>query len=253
MSGRSRTMINEPVCVVCDDFQEVWLEVARLLMASHWELRNLIVQIKNPGVLDQQFHDKISAFAQSEGLLGPKHVAYTIFPHGLYRNKGNATALFTAYNRSRGLFERLHRLKPGWGTYFRRMTHYEGTKGTVNQLDNIITAVRNRENLSRAAYTIVIQRPGGETVRPVGGPCLNYIAVQAKSGQSGQPLILGLLAVYRNHDFLERAYGNYWGLCNLLMFLAQEVGGTPGPLTCLSSHAYVSDKKMALKALLDGL
>ena len=96
------------------------------------------------------------------------------------------------------------------------MTHYNGPDGTVNQLNNIIAAIRDRENLSKAAYTIVIQEPGGETVRPLGGPCLNYIAVQAEPGQAGQPLTLGLLAVYRNHDFLERAYGNYWGLCNLL-------------------------------------
>jgi len=55
-----------------------------------------------------------------------------------------------------------------------------------------------------------------------------------------------------NHDFLERAYGNYWGLCNLLAFLAREVGGEPGPLTCMSSHAYVSGRKTALKALVEG-
>lgn len=64
---------------------------------------------------------------------------------------------------------------------------------------------------------------------------------------------LGLLAVYRNHDFLERAYGNYWGLCNLLNFIANEVGATPGPLTCVSSHAYVDKKKTAFKTLLESL
>ena len=61
-----------------------------------------------------------------------------------------------------------------------------------------------------------------------------------------------MLAVYRNHDFLERAYGNYWGLCNLTGFLAPEVDATPGPITCVSSHAYVSEKKTALKAFVEG-
>jgi thymidylate synthase len=195
------------------------------------------------------FHDKMEAFAKAQGILGPKHVAYTIFPLRLYQNRWDAAALFTAYNRRRGLFERI---KTGWGTYFRRMTNYEGANGTVNQLDNIISAIRGRDKLSKAAYTIVIQTPGGETVRPRGGPCLNYIAVQAEPGQSGQPLTLGLLAVYRNHDFLKRAYGNYWGLCNLLKFLARETDGTAGALTCVSSHAYVADKKRALKHLVEG-
>jgi len=242
-------MINEPVPLACNDFQNAWLEVIKVLMTSSWELRNLIVQIRNPTILELSLHAKIEAFARVQALLAPKQVAYTIFPKELYEHRGSAAALFTAYNRDGGFFARV---KTGWGTYFRRMTNYEGVNGPVNQLGNIITAIRDRENIHKAAYSIVIQNPGGETVRPLGGPCLNYLAVQAEPGQAGQPLTLGLLAVYRNHDFLRRSYGNYWGLCNLLLFLAKEVGGTPGPLTCVSSRAYVDDMKTALKALVEG-
>jgi thymidylate synthase len=245
-------MINEPVCVVSDSFQDAWLEVVKRLMDSRWELRNLIVQARDPQDMNQPFHGKVETFAKAQGLLGPKHVAYTIFPHGFYKIGVNVSALCTTYNKSGGLFERLqHRNPHSWGTYFRRMTRYEGQGRTINQLEKIITAIQGRKNLSRAAYTIVIQKPGGETVRPLGGPCLNYIAVQAEPGPAGQPLTLGLLAVYRNHDFLERAYGNYWGLCNLLTFLANEVGGSPGPFTCVSSHAYVDSKKIALRQLVE--
>jgi len=241
-------MINEPVQIVSDGFQIAWLKATRRLMASHWELRNLIVHIRNPCILVETFHYGMEAFATAQGILGPKHVAYTIFPHGLSRGK-DAAGLFSAYNKRQGFFGRV---KTGWGTYFRRMTNYEGTNGTVNQLGNIIAAIRDRENISKAAYTIVIQHPGGETVRPLGGPCLNYLAVQAEPAQTDQPMTLGLLAVYRNHDFLERAYGNYWGLCNLTGFLAREVDARPGPITCVSSHAYVSEKKTALKAFVEG-
>lgn len=243
-------MINEPVSVVNDNFQNAWLEVVRQLIISQWELRNLIVHIRDPRVCDKPFHKKVENFARLQGTLGPKQVAYTIFPHTLDNGQRNAQGVFTAYNRPRGVFDRV---RTGWGTYFRRMTNYEGAGEPVNQLNNIISAIRARKNLCKAAYTIVIQRPGGETVRPLGGPCLNYLAVQAEPGQDGQPLVLGLLAFYRNHDFLERAYGNYWGLCNLLVFLAKEVNGTPGPLTCVSSHAYVADKKRALKQLIESL
>jgi len=241
-------MINEPVQIVSDDFQNAWLEAVKRLMASHWEFRNLVVHIRNPGVFANAFHDRMEAFAKTEGILGAKHVAYTIFPHRLYQRR-DAAGLFTAYNRRRGLFDRI---KTGWGTYFRRMTNYEGANGTVNQLGNIIAAIRDRKTLSKAAYTIVIQHPGRETVRPLGGPCLNYLAVQAEPAQIDQPMTLGLLAVYRNHDFLERAYGNYWGLCNLIGFLAREVHARPGPITCVSSHAYVSEKKTAMKAFVEG-
>ena len=233
--------------IVATDFQSGWLEVVRRLMSTNWDLRNLVVHIKNITALDEAFHAKIESFTKTQNILGPKHVAYTIFPHRLYEGK-DAEGLFTAYNKSRGLFDRV---KTSWGTYFRRMTNYEGRDGNVNQLGKIISAIRNRKKLSKAAYTIVIQYPGGETVRPLGGPCLNYLAVQAEPAQADQPMILGLLAIYRNHDFLERAYGNYWGLCNLIEFLAEEVGATPGPLTCISSHAYVSGKKTALRTLVE--
>ncbi len=244
-------MINEPIVLIFDGFQMAWLDVVKRLAISQWEVRNLIVQIKDPSILDNRFHDRISAFAESEELLGPKHVAYTIFPHKLYRSKGNAAAIFNAYNMSEGLYDKLHRRKHGWGTYFRRMTNYEGANKVVNQLDKIITAIKTRKSHSKAAYTIVIQNPGGETVKPLGGPCLNYIAVQIEPEPSTRAMVLGLLAVYRNHDFLERAYGNYWGLCNLLMFLAKEVNGISGPLTCVSSHAYVAGHKTAIKALIE--
>ena len=241
-------MIDEPVTVVADDFQKAWLEVVRRLYSSKWELRNLVAHVKDPGAMDGGFHQQLETFVRAQNLLGPKHVAYTIFPHGLYRRRGGRE-LFTDYNRSGGFFERR---KTGWGTYFRRMTQYGSANGLVNQLENIISAIRDRENLSKAAYTIVIQIPGGETVRPLGGPCLNYLAIQAeRGGPDGNTPTLGMLAVYRNHDFLKRAYGNYWGLCNLIRFLAAECGGTPGPLTCISSHAYVDAKRTELRAFVE--
>lgn len=243
-------MINEPLAIVHDGFQQAWLDVVQRLIASQWELRNLVVQIKNPGLYDDGLNDRIDEFARTSGLLAPRHVAYTIFPEGLYRDGADAAQVFTSYNRENGLYDRLHKRKKDWGTYFRRMTHYEGKKGTaVNQLENIINAFRDRKNISKAAYTLVIQYPGGETVRPLGGPCLNYLAVQAEP----DPFSVGLMAVYRNHDFLERAYGNYWGLCNLVSFIAKEVGATPGPLTCVSSHAYVDGNKTALRTFVEGI
>lgn len=244
-------MINAPVTIVEDQFQLAWIAALEQLLASHWELRNLVVHIRAPMLLDDCLHAKVEGFVGKHGLLGPKHVAYTIFPHGLYAKTASAMALFDAYNRRGGMFDRV---KTGWGTYFRRMTCYDGHRGTeVNQLANIIGAIKTRQSLSRAAYTVVIQHPGGETVRPLGGPCLNYLAVQAEAAPSNGPPMVGLLAVYRNHDFLKRAYGNYWGLCNLLSFIAAEVGGCPGPLTCISSHAYVDAQKTAIKGFLEGV
>ena len=244
-------MINPPVSIIETSFQTAWLEVVKRLSNNKWKLRNLIVYIENPTTFCQDFHQKICQFGNRVGLLPVKDVAYTIFPHKLYETKGNHRKLFESYNRPNGLFARIQSRKPSWGSYFRRMTQYETSSGRIeNQLKNIIHAIKTRGNVSTAAYTIIIQKPGGEMIRPLGGPCLNYIAVQL---ERGNPVILGLLAVYRNHDFLERAYGNYWGLCNLTSFLAEETGATCGPLTCVSSQAYVKGNKTDLRKLLDSM
>ena len=240
-------MIDKPFLIESGSFQNGWLEAVRQLSLSKWELYNLVVHISSPDEFDTALHNKIEEFAKTQKTLGPKHIAYTIFPHKLYKNR-SYSELFDVYNKPRGFYDRVKTL---WGTYFRRMTHYERAEKVENQLMNIIEAIKKRREVRKAAYTVLIQQPGKETVRAIGAPCLNYIAIQAKrSQQSGKPII-GILAVYRNHDFLKKAYGNYWGLCNLVKFLSNEVDGELGPLTCISSHAYVSEKKMALKALME--
>jgi thymidylate synthase len=227
-----------------DNFQLAWAEAIEYLNINHWECWNLVVQIKNPNQIDVPLHRLVNEYTKEKGLLSPKDVAYTIFPYNLYKGRGSASELYRKYDR---LYEwSRHRAHSGWGTYFRRMVHYESGKEVVNQLDNIINAINNRENTMRAAYTIVIEKPGTETIRRMGAPCLNYIAVQI---QPGEPSKLGLLCTYRNHDFLNRAYGNYWGLCLLLCFLAEETGMAPSFLTCISSHAYVENRRTELLQL----
>lgn len=242
-------MINEPIVICQSSLQLAWQIAVAVLLEHRGRLHNLIVQITDPTSFDDSFHQRVLDFCEEHSVLGPKHTAYTIFPYKLYATRGSATELFTAYNRKGGLYERLRsRPRSSWGTYFRRMTHYESSRGIVNQLQAAIEAINRSDQVHKAAYTVLIQKPGGETVRRLGSPCLNYLAIQMEHTTS-RPL-LGLLCVYRNQDFLERAYGNYWGLCNLAQFLAKETNSIPGPVTCVSSHAYVNRLKRPLRSLL---
>ncbi len=244
-------MIDSPHLIETQSFQEAWIVAARHLHQHRWSVRNLIIHILDPVAFNQSIHDRVTAFANNVKVLGPKHVAYTIFPHCLRARCGTSKELYEKYNRTNGLCKRLVRRSHNrWGTYFQRLTAYETSDGLVNQLDNIITAIRKDSSTYTAAFAMVIQKPGGETTRRLGGPCLNYMAVQL---DAGPPRTLGLLCTYRNHEFLERAYGNYWGLCNLLKYMADETGTQPGPLTCISSQAFVVGHKAPLKKLLDSL
>ncbi len=241
-----------PHTIQKESFQLAWIEAVKLIQSNNWQVRNLTVQILNPSALNNEIHQKVIDFAMSNDILKPKQVAYTIFPLNLYKNQITASQLFFSYNRPRGFYARIKRRsrKINWGTYFRRMTHYNINGGTLNQSAKIIDSINNRAKIYKGTYTIIIQDPEKEPTRPRGGPCLNFMVVQL------EPIprkTLGLLCIYRNQDFYERAYGNYWGLCNLLIFFARETNSAIGPLTCVSSHAYVDRGRNSLARFIDDL
>lgn len=216
--------------------QEAWSSAVRILLAHGGSIRNLVVRIVDVTQFDVEVDEKYRSLCSHLGILQPKHVAYTIFPKHIAQG-AQRDVLFHKYNKSGGFYDRV---RTSWGTYFRRMTHYETRSGTVNQLGKIIDAIRKDRTYKRvrtSCYTMITQMPGTETTRHIGGPCLNYIALQLERG--ARPSI-GMLAVYRNHDFLKKAYGNYLGLCHLLAFVCSETSCDPGPLTCISSRAYAS-------------
>ncbi|MEE8372648.1 MAG: hypothetical protein V3R87_02785 [Dehalococcoidia bacterium] len=243
--------MSSPSVITESSFQGAWVRAVEVLAQRAWDCNNLVVHIQDVTKFDQAFHEEMKQFSRDVGILLPKDVAYTIFPHNLYRLNNSRKKLFDAYNGDRGLYSwTRRRSRKGWGTYFRRMTHYEMPDGSVvNQLDRVILAMEDWEKVHRAAYAIVIPRPGTDTARPRGGPCLTFILPQIHL--SANHASVGLLCVFRNHEFLERAYGNYWGLCNLTQFIASETQLNVGPLVCVSSHAYVASHRSKLRALLN--
>jgi len=236
--------MNKPILIISDSFQDAWIKAIIKLSELKWEMYNLIVNITNPCLINYDINSKISDFLKSKTKLSAKDVAYTIFPHNLYGQYKNKDQLFERYMNKFFPWTR-RKTHRGWGTYFERMINYERDNQIINQLDKIINAIKKRKTDSKAAYTIIIEKPGNETIRKMGAPCLNYIAIQIDHDKK-RSRIINLLCIYRNHDFLNKTYGNYWGLCNLLLFLAKETNSIPGELTCVSSHAYVEKQKKEL-------
>lgn len=225
-----------PHVIVDDNIQSAYIKAVEFLSVNHWEYYNLIVQINNADSFNNIDAVHLTDFAKLIEIKTPKIVASTIFPDGMYRLVKSRQDLYYKYNK------RLYpKAKYGrWGTYFNRMISYYQNGDTINQLENIISKINARKTDCKAAYTIYIQYPGSETTLKMGAPCLNYLAVQIECQK------LGILAVYRNHDFLEKAYGNYVGLCNLIKFISLETKFEIGSLTCVSSHAYVARKRNEL-------
>jgi len=243
--------MNTPTLIVASSFQEVWAQALLKLKASHWEMWNLVVQISCPSVIDLEIQGNVMHFAQQHRLITPVQVAHTIFPYKLYKHSTSRDMLYKKYWR----YFKFTRTQPhrGWGTYFERMIRYSpdgNNSHAVDQLSNIIDAINERNTNYGAAYVVVIPYPQKESKRKMGAPCLNYLTVQVETGEI-QKYRINLLAVYRNHDFLERAYGNYLGLCKLLEYIAAETNSEVGKLTCISSHAYVPNYKRELISLAD--
>jgi thymidylate synthase len=228
--------MNSPHVIEAENIKIAYCQAIEFLSLNHWEYFNLIVQISNPIAYNSKDLKEFTDFYKLIGCKSPKIVASTIFPEGMYQAVNSRDELYRKYKTR--LFPKAKRGK--WGTYFDRMINYKQNSTSVNQLENIITKINSRSTDQKAAYTIYIQYPGSETTRKMGAPCLNYIAIQIKSGQ------IGILAVYRNHDFLTRAFGNYLGLCNLIKFISLETSKEIGMLTCISSHAFVCRRRYEL-------
>jgi thymidylate synthase len=128
------------------------------------------------------------------------------------------------------------------------MVAWPGPDGQeFNKLDQVVQRLRSARNSGKQrfnAYEIGIATPtddaiavpilvGGKDRRVIGFPCLSHLSFSLNKG------VVHLSAIYRSHDFISRAYGNYVGLGRVLHFVAQQSGIPAGELTCLSASATV--------------
>jgi thymidylate synthase len=61
---------------------------------------------------------------------------------------------------------------------------------------------------------------------------------------------LSLAAVYRSHDYVLKALGNFIGLSRLLNYVCSKTGHSVGTLTCLSAYAFLGTRRGAAATLL---
>ena len=209
-----------------------WLDVVGHVLSCGGECFNTIVQIEKPTEINEKLHDSFLQLCNDYDVEIPQTSANTIFPKSLCKRHPRRKELFEYYTANYKRFKRRR-----WGTYFGRMTSWPFTSNAqqINQLDEIIRILKRRSNVFAAAYTIQICSPEKNFCQRRGAPCLNSIFLQLEK----QPSRLNMLAIYRNHDIISKAYGNYIGLGRLMNFLRERTRFSLGTLTCVSSHAYI--------------
>jgi hypothetical protein len=232
-----------------------WLNALELLLREGRDVVNLAVSIRNSLEEDPRIRgilDRFIASRRADGSVEPvSTVANTIFPAALYIPRLGSRARSHLYEMSE-IGRPVSRRRNHLGTYFERLVAWPLEKETLNQLERTVTRIRgllargrktdnslelgvfdprDDEELTHAkSVALSVYRPGRDN-RIMGFPCLSHISLSLMDGE------LHMTAVYRNHEFIRRAYGNYLGLGRVLSFLARESGCEVGELMCISSHA----------------
>ncbi|MBI3187267.1 MAG: hypothetical protein HYZ31_05250 [Gammaproteobacteria bacterium] len=217
---------------------EAWQEGAKILIDKH-DVFNLVTTVNDPVYLDPNWFENYNPADFMNGIPTLSDVASTIFPYKYLTRGYLRNNLYAKYVATHERAKKMHKDRGRrWGTYFDRMIRFGNAP--VNQLDRIVDALNNWKNNPRSALVIHTSSADTDRPRPLGGPCLQYIELLCPDKDT-----ISMLAVYRNHDFFSKAFGNFIGLGQLMKFLCEETNRKPGNLVCHSAHAdYQTTKKV---------
>lgn len=186
----------------------------------------------------------LDGLLKQKGLRGVDTVASTIFPQSMWNPKMPRQALFARYGKIAS------HLKEKWpanrhGLYFERMI-MGGPKGKENQLDFAIDTYMSRKGVRRSVLQVAVFDPSRDhsAAAQLGFPCLQHVTF-APVGNT-----LCVNAFYATQYLVERAYGNYVGLCRLGRFVSHEMGLRLTRVTCFTGIAEVDTPKRELKDIL---
>jgi hypothetical protein len=172
-------------------------------------------------------------------------VANTIFPRSLWNPMAPREQLFERYLR---IFPKIQRAtrKNSRGTYFERMI-IGGPQEHENQLEFSIASYLARTGVRRSVLQVAIFNPSRDhsSAAQLGFPCLQHVSF-APSDEG-----LCVNAFYATQYMVERAYGNYLGLCRLGQFVAHEMRMPLTRLTCFTGIAECEIAKRRLAPVLD--
>lgn len=234
-------MITEPRIIKAAGIIEAWKAAARLLV-SDGDRFNLTIHVTNPTSFKEA---EVAPYCHRHVAPGISKsvfdVANTIFPSASQLHTGDLNHFFRHYER---VYERgQRRYSQAWGTYFLRLIAFG--RGRENQLAKTINGLANWKSKPKAAFVLHLSSSDLDNPRPLGAPCWQY-AQFIRNGDNE----LSLSAVYRSHDYFQKALGNFVGLTRLLKFVCFHSGLQAGTMTCLSTYASLQNQQAKTRQLL---
>lgn len=211
-----------------------WVDAAQKLNEVG-DLHGLMLHIENPVAFrpgESDIIGRVDAFLRDEAKCSISTVSNTIFPAALDRGDG-IDALTSRYLE---VFERRMHRQGEWGRYFERMVAWKKGNTKINQLSHVIGSLRDMKTGKAKFFEnvteIAIFDPRRDLRKKMNRQCLSFI--ELKPDRSGS---LHMMAVYRNHYYIQRTLGNLIGLGRLLDYISKESGFDVGTLTIQSTHA----------------
>jgi hypothetical protein len=228
----------------------VWKEAMRALVApGESEVVPLVVTIDkfdqdNLPVEDSLDRRLLDAFMSHAHLQSIETVANTIFPLSLWNSNKPAAELYDRYKRI------LPHLKKGSrknrrGLYFERMIT-GGPPGEENQLEFGLSHYTARAGTRRSMLQVGIFQPkiDHSNAAYLGFPCLQQVSFAPTADG------VSVCAFCAVQYMVERAYGNYMGLCRLGRFVAHRLELPLASVTCIAGIAQLDRDKRSLRNLL---
>ncbi len=193
-----------------------------------------------------EVRDALDELLEGDGKgLSCNTVANTIFP-SFWNPHSDRQELYERYTR---ILPRLRKDRRNRnGLYFQRLISYGANGATergFNQLEQIIQTW-HKGNHRRTALQASLLEPHKDLThqRLRGFPCLQQVAF-APSRSGG----LAITGFYATQYLVERAYGNYLGLCRLGQFMAHEMGLKFDQMVCIATPAKLERPKYSVKGI----
>ena len=191
--------------------------------------------------------DALELLLEAVGEESSHTVANTIFPTRMWNPEAGRGELFDRYLR---MYPRLRRLATAntYGLYFQRLIAFgcdsEGKDG-LNQLDQILSTWHRGNHRRTALQASLFDPYNDHTHQPRRGfPCLQQVVfTPSRTGD------LAVTGFYATQYIVEKAYGNYLGLCRLGQFMAHEMGLRLERITCIATPATRHRAKYKLRPL----
>ncbi len=240
---------NLPQVIAEPNLSHVWgRALLHVLSNSKHRLAPLMISVSEfaeglPAEDPEIRHALDGLLAAKTNKFSSKVSALTIFPHDAWLRHGQQPVREFSDWYLRDFFPRLqardsHNRR---GTYFERMVRFQGSKvkdgaatfDQKNQLQHLVDIWRRDRASGSSPRHSALQVSILDPVKDhTGGKMLGFPCLQQVSFSYDEDDQLAVNAYYPTQYIMDRAYGNYLGLCHLGQFMAKDMGLTIVRLNC---------------------